>query len=74
MTKTRIVYRIGPTCDGDDCFWQVAEEADGFGARIRTPDSYGAAEFLLDGPPAPLRAIAAALVRIADAQDAARAE
>tara|TARA_Y100000593_G_scaffold79081_1_gene146997 strand:- start:942 stop:1187 length:246 start_codon:yes stop_codon:yes gene_type:complete len=69
MTTTRTAYRIGAPCDGDDCFWQVIETVDGFGARIETPDSHGADAIDIDGTPDILRAIAAALVSIADYQE-----
>jgi len=73
MTTTRIAYRIGAPCDGDDCYWQVLETAGGHGARIETPtDDDPAVD--IDGTPDTLRAIAAALVCIADAQDTEAAD
>jgi hypothetical protein len=68
MTTTRIAYRIGAPCDGDDCFWQVVETADGFGARIE-PSGGCLPDTIIEATPDTLRAIAAALVCIADAQD-----
>ena len=77
MTTTRIAYRIGAPCDGDLCYWEVLETADGFGARIEatnTPSLGTGGCFDIDGTPDTLRAIAAALVCIADAQDTVAAD
>jgi len=74
MTTTRTAYRIGAPCDGDDCHWQVLETVDGFGARIETPESHGADAIDIHTSPDTLRAIAAALVCIADAQDTEAAD
>jgi hypothetical protein len=68
MTTTRIAYRIGADADGDSHFWQVVEIANNYGARIETPTDDDPAVDIY-GTPDTLRAIAAALVCIADAQD-----
>jgi hypothetical protein len=69
MTTTRTAYRIGAPCDGDTCFWQVVEYVDRFGARIEPPRDYADTPLDIVGTPDTLRAIAAALVSIADYQE-----
>ena len=74
MTTTRTAYRIGAPCDGEACQWQVVETVDRFGARIEPPRNYVGTPLDIQTSPDTLRAIAAALVCIADAQDTEAAD